>query len=109
MVVAPDGHIVFRQALDSGSVEDSRVAVPDLTGVGQRIETQIGHNLRVNRNSCWNAARVSCVTKIAGSSLRRRHDVAESVALSLTDPFVIGENEGLVLYNGKSAGGSELV
>src|SRR6202158_518829 len=40
---------------------------------------------------------------------RRHHGMAESVALPLTDPFVIEEDESLVLNNRGPTGGSELV
>src|ERR1700682_1240593 len=49
------------------------------------------------------------MTELAHSSLRRRHDIAESITLPLTDPFVITEDEGLTLFDRASASDPELV
>src|SRR5882672_1680204 len=110
MVVAPQSHIIFRQALDTRSVKESCVSVSEKTAVGQGIKSQIGRDLRINRYSSWSkAATIRCRTERARSGRRRRHGITESIALPLTDGFVVAENEGLTLYNRPPSGGPELV
>src|ERR1700675_2521879 len=109
MVVGSDGHKIFRQALDSRSIEDTCVAVSYQATVRQRPKTQVGFDLRINRYWSGLARTVRLRTLRAGSDRRRRHQIAERVALILADPFVIRENESLVFYNGDSAGDAELV
>src|ERR1700681_1967642 len=106
MVVDSQSDIVFRQALDSGSVKEACVSIPNQTTVGQRIKSKIGGHLRINRYRLRNSAGR---TERAGSSWPRRHHITGSVALPLTDGFVIAENECLAFSDRSSAGGPELV
>src|SRR5216684_1724121 len=126
MVVDLGGDIVFRQALDSGRVEVPRVSVADKTGVGQGKKPEVGYNGFVDvRHRVW--IRGSTGLSGAGERIsvyngdrrlpigtdparrRRRHKIAEGVALVLADPLVVGEDEGFILSDRTSAGGSELV
>src|SRR6267154_2987242 len=110
MVVAPQSHIVFRQALDSRSVKESCVSVSEKTAVGQGIKSQIGCDLRINRYGSWSrAAAIRCRTERARSGRRRRNDIAESIALPLADGFVVAENKCFPFFDRPSTGKSELV
>src|ERR1700736_6464020 len=126
MVVDLGSYIVFRQALDSRSVEGPGVSVPDKTGIGQGKKTEVRYNRFVDvRYRVW----IRGGTWLSGSGERisvydghrrlpigtdparrsRRHKVAERVTLVLADSFVVGKEEGLILYDWTSAGSSELV
>src|SRR5882762_8192207 len=124
MVVDFCSDIVFRQALDSRSVECPCVSVH--TGVGQGIKTEIRYNRLVDVR---HRIGIRGSTDLSGSGKRlslynsdsrlpigidparrwRKHKIAERVALILTDSFIIGEEEGLIFYDGTSACRSELV
>src|SRR3979490_1735696 len=126
MVVDLGSYIVFRQALDSRRVEGSCVSVVDQTAVGQGIKTEIRYNrfvdvrhrIWIRRSACLSGARERdsaydghrrlSIGADPGSR-RGRNKIAERVALVRADSFVVGEEEGLILYNRTSAGGSELV
>src|SRR5258707_623557 len=126
MVVDPRSNIVFRQALDSRGVEVPRVSVADKTGVGQPIKSEVRKNRLVDvrhrvriRGSTWlsgSGKRISTHNSNRRLPIgpdparrRRRHQIAERVALVLSDSFVIGEDEGLILSDRTPAGGSKLV
>src|ERR1700704_2128432 len=109
MVIATDGHIVFRQALHARSVEDSYISISDKATVGQRIKAQKGHNLRINRYRGSSAGSVRRGTERTRASRRGRNLIGESVAFILTDSLVIAENEGFPLSDRCSGGCSKLV
>src|ERR1700730_13329277 len=125
MVVAPHGHIVFRQALDSRSVEESCVS-DNRVDVGQWIKGEVRYNRCVDvchgvriRSGTWLARprerfpvynsnrRLAIWTDPA--RCRRRNGIGERVALPLPDPFIISEDEGLTLSDRTSAGCPKLV
>src|SRR3981081_4173876 len=126
MVVDLGSEIVFRQAFDSRRVESPSVSVVDQTAVGQGIKTEIRYNRFVDvrhriwiRRSAWLSGARERDSAYNGhrrlsigadpASRRRRNKIAERVALVLADSFVVGEEEGLILYDWTSAGGSELI
>src|ERR1700682_1310004 len=114
MVVDLGGNIIFRQALDSRSVEVPCVSGPDKTGIGQGIKTEIrydrfvdvGHWVWIRRSArlSWTWERDSVYDRdrrlpIGADATRRRgrNKIAERVALVLADSFVVSEDEGLIL------------
>src|SRR6266851_7995614 len=120
MVVDLGGDIVLRQALDSRRVEVPRVSVADQTGVGEGIKTEVGYNgfvdvchrvwIRGSTRLSGGGERISVYNGDRRLPIgtdparrRRRHKIAERVALVLANSLVVGEEEGLILSDRTSA------